>query len=449
MSQQPALRGGNLARDFGGMCRAEPAIVRSVSSAEMACAAIAEAQVAGLQVAVRGLGHSCNGQTLAGEGFLLDLSGLVGVDHVGEGYCDVLAGTTWGEVIRGTLPTGQVPAVLPDYLGLTVGGTVSIGGLGGTSFREGMICEQMLWADVIKPDGAMVRCSSDENAELFALVKGGAGQFGVIARLRLKLVDAPAEVDCYHLFYRDAEAMVADQLALLDVAGLWHLGGWILPLPHGWTPCIEAVVPAGSKAIDKASPALSALPTTKVDRLSLDQFLRRLELNPAFPCDRGNDAHAHPWATAFIPAANAARYAAELMSSFPADQMGPAGVIELYPVPVSRLGQMGRRWGGQGVAYIASAFPCQTDTSTAALAASEARNRRLFDLALELDGLGDPQAGALRLSADDWRRQLGPAIGSLQAARHHHDPENRFKPLHGLDGITGADRDASAPKEDA
>ncbi len=42
----------------------------------------------------------------------------------------VEAGATWREVLAATLPHGLAPPVLPDYLDLTIGGTLAVGGVG-------------------------------------------------------------------------------------------------------------------------------------------------------------------------------------------------------------------------------------------------------------------------------------------------------------------------------
>jgi FAD/FMN-containing dehydrogenase len=48
------------------------------------------------------------------------------------------AGAKWSEVLAATLPQGLTPPVLTDYLELSVGGTLVVGGIGGTTSRYGM-----------------------------------------------------------------------------------------------------------------------------------------------------------------------------------------------------------------------------------------------------------------------------------------------------------------------
>src|SRR5690606_33462494 len=117
-------------RDFGGIVERSPArVVRPGSAGEVADA-VREAAARGLRAVPRGLGHSTHGQSLT-DGVSLDLRGLTGTEVRGR-RAVAAAGTTWREVLAATLPHGLTPPVLTDYLDLTVGGTISAGGIGGT-----------------------------------------------------------------------------------------------------------------------------------------------------------------------------------------------------------------------------------------------------------------------------------------------------------------------------
>ena len=49
------------------------------------------------------------------------------------------AGATWSEVLAATLPHGLTPPVFTDYLGLSVGATLVVGGVGGAISRFGLL----------------------------------------------------------------------------------------------------------------------------------------------------------------------------------------------------------------------------------------------------------------------------------------------------------------------
>ena len=98
---------------------------------------IAEVIRAGVPVTAWGRGHSTHGQSLVDGGVVVDMAGLSSVQRVEPGYAVVDAGASWRTVLEATLPLGLTPPVLTDFLDLSVGGTLSLGGIGGTSHRHG------------------------------------------------------------------------------------------------------------------------------------------------------------------------------------------------------------------------------------------------------------------------------------------------------------------------
>jgi FAD/FMN-containing dehydrogenase len=83
----------------------------------------------------------------------------------------------------------DIQQVLTDYLELSVGGTLSAGGIGGATHRHGRQVDHVRSLEVLTPDGRIViRGPGDE---LFDRVRGGAGRPGIIPRATLPLVPAP------------------------------------------------------------------------------------------------------------------------------------------------------------------------------------------------------------------------------------------------------------------
>ena len=84
-----------------------------------------------VKVAARGQGHSTYGRPWSKTD-----CGRHGRDRRRSagcvGSCHGRCRTTWRSVLDATLKQGLAPPVLTNYLGLTVGGTISVGGIGGS-----------------------------------------------------------------------------------------------------------------------------------------------------------------------------------------------------------------------------------------------------------------------------------------------------------------------------
>jgi monoamine oxidase len=202
--------------DFGGIWQLEPRfLLRPRDSAEIA-GAVAYARSHGLPVAARGVGHSAGAQSQVEGGVAIDMTALRDIRRIDavNHRIEVDAGARWQEVMDALLPLGLTPAVVTDWLHLTLGGTVSAGGVGAQSFRRGIQADLVESMKVVTGTGEIVDCSREREAELFDAVRGGLGQFGIITRIEMQLVDAPAAVLLDHLVYDDLERFCADMESL-------------------------------------------------------------------------------------------------------------------------------------------------------------------------------------------------------------------------------------------
>jgi FAD/FMN-containing dehydrogenase len=97
------------------------------------------------------------------------------------------AGVLLADVIRAFLPRGWFPAVTPGTKFVTVGGMIAADVHGKNHHRDGSFGAFVDWIDLMQADGAVVRCSRDENADLFGWTMGGMGLTGVILRMAFRL----------------------------------------------------------------------------------------------------------------------------------------------------------------------------------------------------------------------------------------------------------------------
>lgn len=185
-------------KDFGGMKSSNPlAVIRPISTADVARAVKAATTIKNLTVAPRGNGHSINGQSMAEKGLVLDMRALA-EEHFqllcieGVPYVDVSGGALWEEVLKRCVSQFQLaPRSWTDYLGLTVGGTLSNAGVSGQTFRYGPQTANVTELEVVTGKGETFVCSENQNSELFFATLGGLGQFGIITRARIVLQKSP------------------------------------------------------------------------------------------------------------------------------------------------------------------------------------------------------------------------------------------------------------------
>ena len=145
-------------------------------------------------LAVCGGRHAMGGQQFGSESLLLDMSGMnraIALDEA-RGLLTMEAGATWPEVIRATgdLSTGgRRHSIRQKQTGadaLTLGGALACNAHG-RGLNMGPIGEDVEGLTLVGAGGGVVECSRERNAELFSLVVGGYGLFGVVVRVTLRL----------------------------------------------------------------------------------------------------------------------------------------------------------------------------------------------------------------------------------------------------------------------
>lgn len=118
--------------------------------------------------------------SLVKDGLIVDVSDLSTLRlSAGGAAAKVGAGIDMLDLSEGL---GQVNVTFPTATGKTVGlsGLTLGGGFGVTTRKWGLTCDNLVEAEIVTADGAVVRASADENADLFwACRGGGGGNFGV------------------------------------------------------------------------------------------------------------------------------------------------------------------------------------------------------------------------------------------------------------------------------
>src|SRR5512133_2280337 len=150
-------------------------------------AALAFGEARGLEIAIRGGGHNPAGHCALDDGLVIDLSRLrdVRVDHE-NGIATCEGGATWLDFDTATQAHGLVtPGGVVGSTG--VAGLTLGGGIGHLTAQYGLTCDNLLAAELVTPAGEVVRASADQNPELLWGLRGGGGNFGVVAQAEFRL----------------------------------------------------------------------------------------------------------------------------------------------------------------------------------------------------------------------------------------------------------------------
>lgn len=102
-------------------------------------------------------------------------------------------------LVERTLSHGLVPPVVMEFPGITVGGGFSGTGGESSSFKYGSFDCIVNWAEMVLPDGKVVRTSKTENSDLFFGSTGSLGTVAVATLFELQLIEARTYVEVTYL----------------------------------------------------------------------------------------------------------------------------------------------------------------------------------------------------------------------------------------------------------
>jgi hypothetical protein len=172
---------------WNGSIDRHPALIARCAGVADVIAAVRFAHRTGLEVAVRGGGHSFPGYSVCDGGMVIDLSLMKGIRIDPEAHiARAQAGVLLGELDREAQAFGlAVPAGIVTHTGLS--GLTLGGGIGWLMRKYGLTIDQLLRVDLITADGEFVKASETENPDLFWGVRGGGGNFGIVTEFEFRL----------------------------------------------------------------------------------------------------------------------------------------------------------------------------------------------------------------------------------------------------------------------
>lgn len=427
--------------DFGRMIRRTPGAVVRPDSADDVVEAIRFARARHVAVATRGEAHTQSGQALTEGGILLDLTSLKAIESIDPAGPTVTCGggLKWMDLVAATVAQGLIPRVLTNNLGVTVGGTLSVAGLGIASYRYGTQGDNALELEVVTGTGEKTTCSRERNPELFDLMRSGLGQFGVITRAKMRLRPVRTMTRTYFLLYDDLSALMKDSEMVMNSDRFHYLESWCVPCPQGfrkvgnefqtfaeWFYPLHLTIefdPATPPDDEATLAGLNYYRKSHVGDRTILEFSNRLE--PLFVLWKrmGYWANAHPWMETILPWQTAAPYIRQVLANLPPAALG-GGHVLLWPckgttssVPLFRTPP------GEFV----MGFGILPGTPPEVLPLLKARLNQASDASMMVGGKRY-LSGLVEFDRPRWKQHFGEAWPKLLAAKKTYDPDGILNP---------------------
>ncbi len=215
--------------DFGGVRYQQPKLLVNRETEQDIITTLHAIQSAGLPLTIRGAGHSCRGQSLSHGGVLLrNYIENAELTLLADGLVEISSRSRWRDVERQLNQAGRQVPILTDYLDLSVGGTLSVGGMGLNSIVHGFQVDNVVRLRLIRPDGQTLWCSTHEHPELFRFALAGLGQVGIIERVVMRTVPFQPYTHTLKRHHKSITEMLEFMPALAAVgSGVEHFNGYI------------------------------------------------------------------------------------------------------------------------------------------------------------------------------------------------------------------------------
>lgn len=333
------------ATDFGHVIVRKPAAVVRPASAEDVAKTLKFAARHSLSVSTRGAGHSQAGQSLS-DHIVLDMYSLRDIRAVGEKAVVCQTGLKWRSLTEQLARERLSPPVLTNNLDVTIGGTLSSGGLGVASWRHGTQADNCLELEVVTGGGEIVRCSPGENQDLFNAVRAGMGQFGVMTEAKLRLRRHRQKFRSFYLLYDELGSLLEDLKTVMTDERFDFLESWCVPAPQGfksvggerqafaqWFYPLHATVECDEAAAPEAREKLAGLKFYKhvhTEDGEMMEFFARLDSLFSIWKRAGFWEYAHPWMECVLPWQTVQFYIGQVLEKLPPQAIA-GGHILLWP----------------------------------------------------------------------------------------------------------------------
>ncbi|GAA3027366.1 hypothetical protein GCM10010519_63980 [Streptomyces lactacystinicus] len=429
------------AHDFGRLTTNTPYAVLHPAGAPDIATIIDFARRNNLKVAMNGQSgtgndlesHSNYGQAGVAGGISINARALNRIHTITPTNATVDTGVTWAQLTEATLAQNLTPPALTDYLHLSIGGTISIGGIGSTVHKHGLQADTVEAIEIVTGTGRILTATPTRNPDLFHTALAGAGQVGIITKATLKLVPAPQNARILTLTYTDQHTFLTDQQTILNDGRFPSQTGEILIQPNGQPPHykIEAVTHYNTTP-PNPTPLLTGLnpTTTTITDQTYREYTYRADTFADTIKNLGYWNTPKPWLSLFLPATTTPTFLNHTLPQLTPDDIGP-GLLLCYPFHTNKLTHPLAITPNEPITYLFDllAFPNPTTTNPTT---HLTRNRNLYNTATQL-GAKRYLVGAIpNMTPTDWQHHYGPHWTTLTNAKNTYDPTHTLTPGHNI-----------------
>ena len=446
------------ADDYGHTIKRIPKGVFTPKNANDIVELINQAKANNLTVIAKGQSHNTYGHSQAKNAIVIDMNALNQTHTIEANQVWVDAGICWDDLLVKTMDKDLTPPTITDYPHVTVGGTISVGGVGAQTFNYGTQADNVLALEVVTGNGKLIKCSPTSNADLFYSCLGGLGQIGIITKVLLKLKTAPQNVRFYRTFHADLNLFLNDLKRLINERKFDTIQGFAVPnsteviaqiygpeaaqfepQPNAgkWLYMIELgkYYENNNELTEKDDSDLTRhLSIIKngltILNLTYLQYVRRLDILVATLKELGIWEMPHPWVNLLIGAKNAETFISKSLAELAFEDVGQ-GAILIYPyntkeikVPLFRIPEDEQIFK---FALLRNALPPQPEQVQKLIT----DNKKLYNNCLTHKGTRYP-IDSVPMDQSDWKIHFGNKWEEYKLAKNKYDSNNTIANNQGI-----------------